>query len=120
MLIYLKACLLASLTLFISTFATSNIFAVVVSVFVYFIGHLQGTAREFWLQEQGGTGWVSRTFLALVALLFPDLQLFNFADDVALGAAIPHILLVKTMLLGGLYIVLYFLLATAVFSGREL
>ena len=117
--IYLKACLLASLTLFISTFATSNIFAVVISVFVYFIGHLQATAREFWLQEHGGT-WVSRTFLALVALVFPDLQLFNFADDVALGAAIPHALFLKTALLGGFYVVLYLLLAAAVFSGREL
>ncbi|MDQ6911371.1 MAG: hypothetical protein M3128_00665 [Verrucomicrobiota bacterium] len=118
--IYLKSCLLAALTLFISTFATSNIFAVVVSVFVYFIGHLQATAREFWLQEQSGDGWLSRTFLAVVALVFPDLQLFNFADDVALGAAIPHMLFVKTALLGCFYIVLYLLLATAVFAGREL
>lgn len=118
--IYLKSCLLASLTLFISTFATSNIFAVVVSVFVYFIGHLQATAREFWLQETGAGGWLNRTFLAIVALIFPDLQLFNFADDVALGAAIPHMLFVKTALLGCFYIVLYFLLAAAVFSGREL
>ena len=41
-LIYMKACLLAALTLFVSTFATSNIFTIVVMVFVYFIGHLQG------------------------------------------------------------------------------
>src|SRR5438046_4259103 len=39
--IYLKACLLATLTLFVSTFATTNIFTVVVMVFIYFIGHLQ-------------------------------------------------------------------------------
>ncbi|MGZ5024597.1 MAG: ABC transporter permease [Chthoniobacterales bacterium] len=118
--IYVKACLLASLTLFISSFATSNIFAVVIGVFVYFIGHLQGTAREFWLQEQGGGGWLSRTFLAVVALVFPDLQLFNLADEVALGTAIPHALFLKTTLLGCFYVVLYLLLATAVFSGREL
>ncbi len=118
--IYVKAALLASLTLFISSFATSNIFTVVIGVFVYFIGHLQATAREFWLQEQGGGGWLSRVFLAVVALVFPDLQLFNFADDVALGTAIPHMLFVKTALLGGFYVVLYLLLATAVFSGREL
>src|SRR5437660_1818613 len=49
--IYLKACLLAALTLFISTFATTNIFTVVVMVFIYFIGHLQATAREYWLHE---------------------------------------------------------------------
>src|SRR5438552_12390275 len=38
--IYLKACLLATLTLFVSTLATTNIFKVVVMVFIYFICHL--------------------------------------------------------------------------------
>src|SRR6266699_2019001 len=41
--IYLKACLLAALTLFVSTFATTNIFTIVVMAFIYFIGHLQAT-----------------------------------------------------------------------------
>lgn len=117
--IFLKACLLASLTLFISSFATSSIFTVVVAVFVYFIGHLQATAREFWLQEQGA-GWLSRTFLALVALLFPDLQLFNLADQVVAGTTIPHALFLKIAGLGCFYTIFYLLLATAVFSGREL
>lgn len=117
--IFLKSCLLASLTLFISTFATSSTFTVVVAVFVYFIGHLQATAREFWLQEQG-SGWLSRTFLAAVALLFPDLQLFNLADEVVSGTAIPHAIFIKIALLGCFYTVLYTLLAAAVFAGREL
>ncbi len=117
--LYLKACLLASLTLFISTFATTNIFTIVVTVFVYFIGHIQGTAREFWLQQNGGT-WLSRIFLAFVALVFPDLQLFDFVDDVVVGAAVPLTLFAHAAGLGSFYTVLYLLLATAVFSGREL
>jgi ABC-2 type transport system permease protein len=115
----LKACLLAALTLFISSFATSSIFTIVVTVFVYFIGHLQATAREFWLQEQGA-GWLSRTFLAAVALLFPDLQQFNFADAVVAGATVPLTLFLQTLGLGCFYIVFYLLLAAAIFSGREL
>src|SRR6267142_3151137 len=47
--IFLKACLLTALTLFVSTFATSTIFTIVVMVFIYFIGHLEATAREYWL-----------------------------------------------------------------------
>jgi len=117
--IYLKGCLLASLTLFISTFATSNIFTVVVAMVVYFIGHLQATAREFWLLEQGG-GPFSRTFLAVVALLFPDLQLFDLADEAVLGTVIPFALFLKTVALGCFYVVLYLLLAVVVFAGREL
>jgi len=117
--IFLKACLLASLTLFISTFATTNIFTVVVTVFVYFIGHLQATAREFCLQERSA-GWISRTFLAIVALLFPDLQLFNLADEVVMGVAIPLAIFLKTTALGFFYTVIYLLLATAVFNAKEL
>src|SRR5436309_11577384 len=86
--LYLKACLLAALTLFISTFATTNIFTTVVMVFIYFIGHLQATAREYWLQEHSA-GMMTRILLALVALIFPDLQAFNLVDDVVAGTAIP-------------------------------
>jgi hypothetical protein len=118
-LIYLKAALLASLTLFVSTFATSNIFTILVMVFIYFIGHLQGTARSYWL-EQNGVGWLAKTFLALVALLFPDLQLFNLIDDIVAGTAIPRELFAQTALLGCVYTSVYFFFAWMAFYGREL
>jgi len=117
--IYLKACLLAALTLFISAFATTNVFTVVVMVFVYFIGHLQATAREYWLQEHSSS-WLTHTFLAVVALVFPDLQAFNVIDDVTAGTAISLGLFFKTALLGVFYTVIYTLLATFVFYGKEL
>lgn len=117
--IYVKACLLAALTLFVSTFATTNIFTVVVMVFVYFIGHLQATAREYWLQEHS-SGWITHGFLALVALVFPDLQAFNLVDDIVAGTAIPLGLFLKTALLGGFYTAIYTLLAAFVFYGKEL
>ena len=117
--IYLKASLLASLTLFISTFASSNIFTTVVMVFIYFIGHLQATAREYWLQEHGA-GWLAKTFLALVALAFPDLQLFNLVDDIVAGTAIPMALFAKTALLGCVYTSIYLFFAWAAFQGKEL
>ena len=117
--IYLKACLLAALTLFVSTFATTNIFTIVVMVFVYFIGHLQATAREYWLQEHG-SGLVTRVFLAVVALLFPDLQAFNLVDDIVAGTAISLGLFLKTGVLGIFYTTIYTLLAAFVFYGKEL
>jgi len=117
--IYLKACLLAALTLFVSTFATTNIFTIVVMVFVYFIGHLQATAREYWLQEHG-SGLVTRVFLAVVALLFPDLQAFNLVDDIVAGTAISLGLFLKTAALGIFYTTIYTLLAAFVFYGKEL
>jgi ABC-type Na+ efflux pump permease subunit len=117
--IYLKACLLAALTLFVSTFATSNIFTIVVMAFIYFIAHLQATAREYWLQEHG-SGLITRVFLAVVALFFPDLQAFNLVDEIVAGTAISLTLFAKTAVLGIFYTTIYTLLATFVFYGKEL
>ena len=117
--IFLKASLLAALTLFISTFASSNIFTVVVMVFIYFIGHLQSTAREYWLQEHGG-GVLVKIFVAFVALIFPDLQLFNLVDDIVAGTAIPMALFAKTAVLGIVYTSVYIFFAWVSFHGKEL
>jgi hypothetical protein len=117
--IYLKASLLAALTLFVSTFATTNIFTIVVMAFVYFIGHLQAIAREYWLQEHS-SGWITRVFLAVVALVFPDLQAFNLVDDIVAGTAISLSLFFKTAALGVFYTTIYTLLAAFVFYGKEL
>lgn len=117
--IYCKAALLAALTLFISTFSSSNIFTVVVMVFVYFIGHLQATARLYWLQDHAAD-WLTKGFFALVALFFPDLQLFNPVDDVVAGTAIPLGLFLQTAVLGCVYVSIYLFFAWVVFDGREL
>jgi ABC-type transport system involved in multi-copper enzyme maturation permease subunit len=119
LLIYLKAALLASLTLFVSTFASSNVFTSVTMVFVYFIGHLQATARTYWLQGHS-SGWLAHTFLGLVALVFPDLQPFNLIDDVVAGTAIPLALFAKAAALGCVYTSVYLFFAWAAFHEREL
>jgi hypothetical protein len=118
-LIYLKAALLGSLTLFVSTFASSNIFSIAIMVFVYFIGHLQAIARTYWL-ESHSAGWLTHGFLGLIALLFPDLQLFDLVDEIVSGTAIPPALFAQTALLGFVYIAIYFFFAWASFHGREL
>jgi ABC-2 family transporter len=117
--IFLKACLLAALTLFVSTFARTNIFTVVVMLFVYFIGHLQAMAREYWLQQQGAS-WLTQGFLALIALIFPDLQTFNLTDEIVAGAVIPMAIFTKTALLGVFYVAIYTMAAMFVFYGKEL
>jgi hypothetical protein len=117
--IFIKSTLLASLTLFLSTFATSSIFTILMAAALYFIGHLQATAREYWLSGVD-VEWWSRLLTAVVALIFPDLQAFNLTDDIIAGAAVPMALFLETAALGLLYIGVYFALAALVFSGREL
>jgi hypothetical protein len=117
--IFVKSALLASLTLFISSFATSSIFTILMAAALYFIGHLQATAREYWLSGVE-VEWWSRLLAAGVALLFPDLQAFNLTDDIIAGTAVPLALFLNTAGLGILYVAVYFALSALVFSGREL
>jgi ABC-type transport system involved in multi-copper enzyme maturation permease subunit len=114
-----KGILLASLTLLVSTFATSGIFAILVSASAYFIGHLQVTAREYWLSGIG-VHWWTRIFTAFVALLFPDLQAFNLSDDIVAGIALPLGLFFQTVVLGVVYTAVYYAIACFVFESREL
>ena len=117
--IFIKSALLASLTLFISSFATSSIFTILMAAALYFIGHLQSTAREYWLSGVD-VEWWSRLLAASVAILFPDLQAFNLTDDIIAGTAVPLALFLNTAGLGVLYVAVYLALAALVFSGREL
>ena len=117
--IFVKSALLASLTLLISTFATSSLFTIMIAMAIYFIGHLQSTARDYWLQGTVITWW-TRVAVGIIALLFPDLQAFNLADDVIAGASIPLNVFLKTFALGWTYVAVYFAVAAFIFAGREL
>ncbi len=117
--IYLKAALCAALTLLLSTFATSWIFTVIISVVVYLIGHVQPIAREYWLATTtAGAG--TKIFLALISLIFPDMVAFNLVDDIVVGNAVALEIFLRTAALGVTYIAVYFLVGYFLFSAREL
>ncbi len=117
--IYLKAALCASFTLLLSTFASSSIFTIMISVMVYFIGHLQGVARGVWL-EANNAGTLTKVFLGLVAIAFPDLQIFNVIDDVVVGTAVTKAIFLQTAGLGVLYTAVYLLVGYLLFAWKEL
>lgn len=117
--IYLKAATCASLTLLLSTFASSSIFTIIISVVVYLIGHVQPIAREYWLSSvSAGAG--AKVFLALVSLIIPDLAAFNLVDDVVAGNAVSLALFTRTAMLGATYIAVYFFAGYFMFSSKEL
>lgn len=119
LIIFVKSALLASMTLFISTFSSSALFTVMIASAIYFIGHLQSTAREAWMQGMS-SNWLTTILSAALALLFPDLQAFNLSDDVIAGAAISLSIFLQTFGLGWIYVAVYFAVGAFIFSGREL
>lgn len=117
--IYLKAAVCAALTLLLSTFATSSIFTIIVSVVVALIGHIQPLAREAYFASVGVSPF-TKIFFALIALIIPDLRALDLADDVIAGNAIPVLLFVKTLGLGSVYLGVYFFIGYFMFAAKEL
>ena len=119
--IYLKAAVCAALTLLLSTFASSWIFTVLTSVMVYFIGHIQPIAREYWMNESGKDPTpILKAFLGFIALIFPDFQIFNLVDDIVVGNAVPLMMFIKTAGLGLGYVGVYGFVAYLFFANKEL
>ncbi len=119
LIIYVKAAVCATLTLLLSTFATSSIFTIIVSVVIYIIGHVQPIAREYWLATKGA-GALTKVFLALIALLIPDMKAFDLLSDLHPGEVIAQMLFWQTAGLGALYVTIYFLVGYFIFAGKEL
>jgi ABC-type Na+ efflux pump permease subunit len=120
-LIFTKSAICAALTLLLSTFATSWIFTVMISVVVYIIGHVQPVAREYWLEQSGeAPSMLLRAFLGFVSLIFPDFQLYNIIDEIVVGNAVPLSMFVQAFGLGLGYVLVYTIVGYLFFSSREL
>jgi ABC-type Na+ efflux pump permease subunit len=118
--VFLRASIMASLALLISTFSTSTLFTTIISFLIYFIGHFQADARDAFLQSgEAGEGLLARLGSLLFALVLPDFQLFNVIDAVIEGQAMPAIVLGKLVLVA-LYYAMFFTIASwFIFSDKE-
>lgn len=118
--VFLRASIMASLALLISTFSTSTLFTTIISFLIYFIGHFQADARDVYLHAgEAGEGMFARIGALLVSLILPDFQLFNVIDAVIQGQAMPLVALGKLTLVG-LYYALFFTIASwFIFSDKE-
>lgn len=118
--VFLRASIMASLALLISTFSSSTLFTTIVSFLIYFIGHFQADARDVYLSAgEAGEGVFARLASLLLSLVLPDFQLFNVIDAVIEGQVLPLVSLGKLTLVG-LYYALFFTVASwFIFSDKE-
>ena len=118
--VFLRASIMASLALLISTFSTSTLFTTIISFLIYFIGHFQADARDVYLQAgEAGQGSLVRFASLLMSLVLPDFQNFNVIDAVIEGQTMPLLILGKLSLIG-LYYALFFTAASwLVFAKKE-
>ena len=119
--IFLESAVAASVALVISTFASSTLFTIVVGLVVYFIGHVQGIARDYWLSSAGEIGVFPRLLSALVSLVFPDFRQFSVVVDGASSGIVPAGGLMWSLTgIALFYLVIYNLIAYLFFANKEL
>ncbi|MEO8614257.1 MAG: hypothetical protein ABI600_03890 [Luteolibacter sp.] len=118
--VFLRASIMASLALLISTFSTSTLFTTIISFLIYFIGHFQADARDAYLQSgAAGEGVFARLASLAMSLVLPDFQLFNVIDAVIEGQAFPLLILAKLTLIGLFYAVFFTLASWFIFAEKE-
>lgn len=117
--IFLAGCILASVSILLSTFATSSMFTISVGVCIFIVGYFQALARDYFLRGGSEEIW-GKLISAFVTLIFPDFKAFHLADAAASGTPIGNIILIKLVGLALLYVIIYNLIAYLVFAEKEL
>lgn len=117
--IFLKSAVITALALMISCFASSTLFTVVIAFCVTIIGHGQGLIREHFLHGSFST-LVEKTFSALLAIITPDLGVFDVVDNVINGEAVSTASLGIMLGTAAMYVVGYAVVSHLLFVEKEL
>ena len=118
--LFLQAAVAAAVALMVSTFASSTLFTIIVSLMVFLIGHAQSLARGVWFPDGESHSTAARVLAGLVALVFPDFNLFNLFDGIAAGQDVPAGIVVRLTVLAGFYLAIYTIVSWFVFAKKEL
>ena len=118
--IFLKAMVIASIALLISTFSTSTLFTLILTLIIIVIGVIQSDAREYStvLEGVGQESTLSNIAIA-VAILFPDLQFLSIEDGVIDGRDIPLDIFIRITVIASFYFAIYVVLSWFTFRKKE-
>lgn len=115
---FFKASVVAAVTIFLSTFASSSLFTIIVSILIFLIGHAHTMATNFWLHESNHSVFV-QILVKVVRILIPNYQLFSFSEGIVQGEAVVYALVWQ---MGGLtagYLLVFLLLSLLIFVDKE-
>ena len=116
---FLQAAVIAAIALFISTFATSSLFTIVMTSIIVLIGHFHQLAIGYYLNE-AGVGALGEMLIRIFTMVFPNLGMFDVTDEIISGTKFFFGEAVKLTLLGLFYTALYLLLSLLIFIDKEL
>ncbi len=118
--IFLQSSIVGACALLLSTFSTSTLFTTMVSMLIFFIGHFQADAAEYYRMTSGaGVSEVGLWISKAVMLVFPNFQLFNVVDAAIAGVSVSWLNLAGLAGLSASYVIVYLLLSWFVFADKE-
>ncbi|MBL9160565.1 MAG: ABC transporter permease subunit [Verrucomicrobiales bacterium] len=115
---FLKAAVVAGMTIFLSTFASSSLFTIIVSILLFLIGHAHTMASSFWLHSSDNS-MIVQMLVKVVKILIPDFQLYSFSEGIVQGEAVVYALVGQMGLVTLGYLVVFLLLSLLVFVDKE-
>lgn len=119
--IFFEAAIIAAVALLVSTFSSSTLFTVVITVLVYFIGRFIADGREYLLNSSGLDENPAAKFASqLLIVIFPDFRPFGASDEVISGQPMSLSTLGVLFRSTALYIGVYIVLSWFVFSDKEI
>ena len=116
---WIKFGVLAAITLFIASFSNTNLYTIVVSFIVLIICQLQYIAQDAYA---GIESVFLRGVVELLALVFPNFQLFNVGDQLVFetSGSLGGPTLARIVAYGVVYMLCFILLAHLNFRRREI
>jgi ABC-type Na+ efflux pump permease subunit len=120
LLIFAKLIMTTSIAMMISTFATSSIFTIITTFFIYLIGHMESTARDFWLARGAETSVFESGLVGLISLLIPDMNSFTIVDEILAGNKVPWSHAFNLIGYADVYIIVLLAVSIVIFDYREI
>jgi ABC-type transport system involved in multi-copper enzyme maturation permease subunit len=119
-LIFAKLIMTTGIALLISTFATSSIFTIVTTFMIYLIGHMESTAREFWLASGASASIWQSSLAGFISLLVPDMNSFTIVDEILAGNKVPWSHALNLIGYADVYLIVLLAVSVVIFDYREI
>jgi ABC-2 family transporter protein len=116
--VFLKASVLATLALLISSFASSTLFTIVCTFCFAILGHGQDLLRSYLFQ--GGLTFFERFLSSLLSIACPDLGLFDVVETIIAGHRILGSEALTMTGIAALYVAGYTFITYLIFMEKEL
>ncbi len=115
---FLRASVVTAMTLLISTFASTTLFTIITSAAFTVAGFGVALMREWVLKDL--YGWTEKAVGGLLAIVCPDLGMFDLSTAAAQGAAIPLPVVAELTGYAVIYVAAYLLISHLFFVEKEL